>query len=489
MLGVVLHAIQDDKDPETHQALPVGGLELLYNSYLKGKEGKRLVVRSVNHFLDTGKVLVPPENGADVHLTINHYLQAVVESELAKGVRIANGKGGWAVMMDPQTGEILALAQTPSFDPFNYADYFNDPNLIESTRVRAVSDCFEPGSIFKPIVLAICMQANEELAKLGKNPLFSPDEKIPTSNGWFPGREKPVKDGRTHKYLNMNLALQKSSNVYMARLTHRLIETLGEHWYRKAMSDVFGLGSKTNIELPAENPGLLPTPGKVHPNGKLEWSLSTPYSLSMGHNILTNSIHMVRAFAILANGGLAVQPHLVRKVVKTLPGGSKKILVDNTQHTERKRVLSSSITERILQGLKYTTKEGGTSKPADVMGYTEAGKSGTSEKIVNGIYSKDLNTSSFIGLAPVENPRFVLLITIDEPEKKFTPGIGKNQHGGVCAAPIFREIAARTLQYLGVAPDDPFGYPVNDPRRDRYRADWCREVQDLKQLYEKWNLQ
>ena len=100
-----------------------------------------------------------------------------------------------------------ALAQTPSFDPANYSKYFNDPELQEYTRVKAVSDCFEPGSIFKPITLAICLQANEELKRRGKKPLFSPDEKIPTSNGWFPGRSTPLKDGRPHNFLNMNLGI------------------------------------------------------------------------------------------------------------------------------------------------------------------------------------------------------------------------------------------------------------------------------------------
>src|SRR5690606_27439400 len=118
--------------------------------YLKGKQGKRLIVRSPRPPLDTGQVLEAPENGADIYLTINHYLQAIVESELAKGVKAARALGGWAVMMDPYTGEILALAQVPSFDPSHYADYFNDPKLQDCTRVKAVTDCFEPGSIFKP---------------------------------------------------------------------------------------------------------------------------------------------------------------------------------------------------------------------------------------------------------------------------------------------------------------------------------------------------
>jgi len=420
-------------------------------------------------------------------LTINHYLQAIAESELEKGVKAAGGLGGWAVMMDPCTGEILALAQIPSFDPIHYADYFNNPDLQEHTRVKAASDCFEPGSIFKAITIAICLKANEDLAKQGKPPLFTPEEKIPTANGWFPGRSTPLKDGRTHNFLNMDMGIQKSSNVYMARLIHRVIETFGEQWYHKALVDIFGFGKKTGVELPAESPGLVPTPGKLHPNGKLEWSLPTPYSLAIGHNILINAIQMVKAYAVIANGGFEVQPHLVRKIVKNKSDGTQQVLVDNTSYRATKQVLSPTIVQQLVRGMKFVTKEGGTSKRADIMGYTEVGKSGTSEKIIEGKYSKDHNISSFLGFAPAKNPRFVLLVSIDDPEKKFIPGVGKHQMGGVCASPIFREIATLSLQYLGVAPDDPYGYPPGDPRRDPKKADWLAEVEKLKELYEKWN--
>ncbi len=477
MLGTVLHTVQED------QMSPTGGLEMLLNSYLKGKEGKRLIVRSPSHPLDTGKILNNPENGADVYLTINHYLQAITESELQKGVKTVNGLGGWAVMMDPYTGEILALAQTPSFDPTHYTEYYNDPHLTESTKVKAVTDCFEPGSIFKAITVAVCLKANEELAKRGKGPLFAPDEKIACSNGWFPGRSTPIKEiGRTHSFLNMDLGMQKSSNIYMARLVHRLVEALGDEWYRQTLQEVFGFGKKTGIELPAESIGLLPTPGKLHPNGKLEWSLPTPYSLALGHNILCTSLQLVRAYAILANGGLDVQPHLIQKIEK-----NGKTIIDNSQYRAHKQVLSPEITRKVIRAMKFVTKEGGTAKRADIPGYTEAGKSGTAEKIIDGTYSKEHNVSSFVGFVPAHHPRFVLIVTIDDPERKVIPGVGKQQMGGIASAPVFREIALRALQYLGVTPDDPHGLSIGDPRRDPKKADWAAEVEGLKKLYEQWN--
>lgn len=487
LLGSVLHTVQEEKDPQTHQSLPTGGLEMLYNNYLKGKEGRRVILRSPRHPLDTGKLIEAPENGADIYLTVNHYLQAIVESELEKGVKKVNGKGGWAVMMDPYTGEVLAIAQTPNFDPAHYADYFNNRELQEQTHVKPVTDCYEPGSIFKPITVSICLAASEELVQKGKAPLFTPEEKVASSNGWFPGRGTPIKEvGRTHGFLNMDMAIQKSSNIFVGRLAHRIIETMGEQWYRRALSEIFGFGKKTNIDLPAESSGLLPTPGKLHPNGKLEWSVPTPYSLAMGHNVLINGIQMVKAYAILANGGFTVQPHLVRKIVKKLGDGTEQVLLDNTSYRASTRVLPEKIAKRVVRAMKFTTKPGGTSR-ADVYGYTEAGKSGTSEKIIDGVYSKTHNISSFLGFAPAERPRFVLLVSIDDPEKKYIPGIGKQQMGGICAAPVFREIAIRSLQYLGVAPDDPYGYPPGDPRRDPAKADWAFEVQSLKELYDKWN--
>ncbi len=486
MLGAVLHTLQEEKDPKTGQGIPTGGLELVYNSYLQGKPGKTEIIRSPLHPIDSGKILEPSVNGADIYLTVNHYLQAIVETELKKGVKTANAKGGWAVMMDPNTGEILAIAQTPSFNPSRYREYFNHPELQDAARVRAIADCYEPGSIFKPITLAVCLKANEELANLRMRPIFSADEWIETANGWFPGRSNPLKDGRVHRYLNMDLAIQKSSNIYMGKLIHRLIQTMGDAWYRKTLQEVFGFGMKTHVELPAESPGLLPTPGKLHPNGKLEWSVPTPYSLAIGHNILINALQITKAYAILANGGKAVEPHLVRKIVKTNSDGTKTILLDKTSLTS-KQVLSPSICKRIVHSMKFATKEGGTSKRADVSGYTEAGKSGTAEKVIDGTYAKDHNISSFLGFAPAENPRFVLLISLDDPEKKFIPGVGKHQMGGVSAAPIFREIASQALMYLGVQPDDPYGYAIGDPRRDTAKADFTKEVAELRALYEKWN--
>lgn len=490
LLGQVLHTVREERDTKTRQSIPTGGLELVFDKVLQGKEGKRLILRSPRHPLETGRILSSPEDGADVHLTINHYLQAIAEEEICKAVKHSNAKGGWAILMDPRSGEIWAFAQYPWFEPGQYRLWFNDPKLRENTKVRAITDPYEPGSTMKPLTIALALKANAELKKQGKKPLFSPLEKIATGSGAFPGRSRPIHDTKTHGYLNMYLALQKSSNIYMARLVQRIIDTLGETWYRNALQEIFGFGLKTGIELPSESPGVLPTPGKIHPNGKLEWSTPTPFSISFGHNILVSSLQMLRSYAVIANGGYDVRPTLVRKVVRTQRDGNEDVLLDNTSEERVKgfrRLLEPEIVEEVVRAMKSVTKPGGTATKGDIYGYTEAGKTATSEKIVNGTYSKKDHISTFIGFAPAHEPRFALLIAVDEPEFKYIPGIGKNQHGGNCCAPAFREIGLRTLQYLGVEPDDPHGYPAGDPRRDETKADWIKEIKSLKELYQQWN--
>jgi cell division protein FtsI (penicillin-binding protein 3) len=493
LLGQVLHTIRDLKEESTQEGLPTGGLEAYFNHYLKGKQGKRKLMRSPLNALETDKVIENPQNGADIYLTVNHCIQAIAEEELEKGVVASGAKGGWAVMMDPQTGEILALAQYPFFDPSNYRDFFNNPEKIEIAKVKALTDAFEIGSIMKPITMAISLKANEQLQNEGRSVVFDPKAAVDTTRSFFPGRgSKPLKDPSFHKKMNMYMALQKSSNIYLAQIIDRVIHSLGNEWYRKELVSTFGFGEKTGIELPGEATGLVPTPGKMHPNGTLEWSLPTPYSLAMGHNIMATSIQMLRAYAVFANGGFLVKPTLIRKIVKKFSDGTEEIIWNQNNPDSFPRVLSPDLAKEIVAAMKYSTKIGGTGRHAEIYGYTEAGKTGTAEKIIDGSYSKKRNVSSFIGFAPANlDPlipaRLLLIVSMDEPEAKILEDGTKNQSGGRCSGPVFREIARRTLEYLGVTPDDPYGYAPSDPRYDADKADWIKEVKELKSLYDEWN--
>ncbi len=342
----------------------------------------------------------------------------------------------------------------------------------------------------KGITMAIALLANEELKKQGKSPLFDPEEKIFTADGKFPGRQAPIRDTRQHSYLNMDMAIQKSSNIYVARLMQQVVNRLGNDWYRQVLLNTFGFGTKTGLELPSESPGVLPKPGRTHPNGKLEWSVPTPFSLAMGHNLQANTFQVLRAFSTLANGGYLVQPNLVRKITRKMPNGEEEVVVDRTGSDWKnkfRQVLPKEVVERVVQSLRYVTKPGGGGWRGDVWGYTEAGKTGTAKKIVDGIYSSEKYCASFVGFTPVEEPAFILMVVIDEPDTTYQPGVGSMYYGSVAAAPVFKRIAQRSLEFLGIPQDDPFGYSSSDPRYDSEKANWNKESRLLQEKYEKWN--
>ncbi|NGX31653.1 MAG: Penicillin-binding protein 2 [Chlamydiae bacterium] len=479
LLGQVLHTVRDEKDPITKRAFPTGGLEMELNKVLQGSFGKQKHLVTPRRKINLGQEIQKVKNGAKVFLTINHHIQAICEKALKEGVIKAGAKGGWAIILDPQNGHVLALAQYPFFDPNEYTSYFNDESLLDHTRYRGITDLYEPASIMKPITCAIALLGNEILAKQNKSPLFDPEAKTPTTNPIFPGRTKPLKDVRLHYFLNMNMAIQKSSNIYMARLVEKIIATFGNEWYREALQ-LFGFGQKTHIELPSEQAGIVPKPGRLHPNGTLEWSRPTPYSLAMGHNLLASSMQMVTAFSALANGGYLVKPTLIKKITS-----EGEVLHEHVP--KRIQILPKKIVDRVVEAIQYVTKIGGAARLANVYGYTEAGKTGSSEKVIHGTYSKDKHFSSFVGFSPAKNAKLCMIVTVDEPEVKFIPYLGRNQHGGICAAPIFREVVTQVFDYLGIEEDDPYGYPQNDIRYDFEKAHYVKKTKELAELYQQWN--
>ncbi|MBP7074723.1 MAG: penicillin-binding protein 2 [Rhabdochlamydiaceae bacterium] len=470
LLGQVLHTVRSERDVLSKECTPTGGLEHSFNRFLKGEDGRRVILRSPRQPLDMGQVIKEPKHGADVYLTIDRHLQAIAEEEIKQAVIKAEARSGWAIMMDPYTGEIIAWAQYPFFEPAKYQEYFNDPVKQQATIINGITVPFEPGSTIKSITVAIALKANLEMKRLGKPPLFSLDEKIKTATRNFKGRGKPLKDTHFHKYLNFEMGMQKSSNVYMATLVERVIENLGEKWYLDALEKIFGFGIKTGIELPAEGSGFLPRHGMKYANGRPVWSKGAPFSMAMGHSIMASALQMVRAYGIFANGGLNVKPTLIKKIVSH----DGTILFEHLKEPSE-RLLEKEIVDQTIRAMRFDTKKGGTSSRADIPGYTEAGKTGTTEKVIKGVYSKKDHISTFIGFAPAINPRFVLSIVIDDPAYKYIPGVGKNQMAGICAAPCFSKLGLRALQYLGIPPDDP----NNDV--------WLKEINDLNKLYLQWN--
>ena len=481
LAGQLLHTIQENRGDVTARWKPTGGLELFFNSLLQGQDGKRALLRSPRNPLDRGKIVQRPKHGADVYLTLNHVLQTICEQEIARAVEFSKAKRGWAVLMNPKNGEILAMAHYPFFNPEQTNAFFNDPQKMEETKTRAATDLFEPGSTMKPLSMTIALIANEEKKKQGQSLIFNPEEMAKTDNGRVPHRGKPLKDVRTYKYLDMDMAIQKSSNIYLGKLVYKIVETFGEEWYRKHLTDTFGFGEKTHIELPGEAQGMIPKKGLYYANGHPQWSGSTPYSLAFGYNLMVNSLQLVRAYSVLANGGYLVKPTLVRKIVQdgTPIGGVNPALP--------KKVLDPKVCDRIIRALKFSTKPGGSGFRGDVPGYTEVGKTGTTEKLIHGGYSKHHHFSSFVGFAPAKDAQFVLFVGIDEPPYEYIPGVGKIFFGGLCAAPAFSRIMKRCLEYMGVPPDDPHGYPSKDPRFDALKADWYPEVKKLRKKYLEYN--
>jgi cell division protein FtsI (penicillin-binding protein 3) len=467
-LGQVLHTYRYDS--KRSMGYPTGGLELFFDPVLRGEKGKKILLRSQRQKIDQDEPVEAAKDGYNIHLTIDPVVQAIVETELEKGVLTAKAKGGSVVVMDPHNGEILALASYPFFHPGKVEEYFNDPEKLEATRLRAVNDSFEPGSIMKPISTMVALLANQELIEKSSPPVFSPLEMIDVTNTAFPGRLKPIKDVRSHRFLNMRLALQKSSNVYVARLIERVIHSLGEKWYRKQLSELFLFGKKSGIELPSEHTGMLPEIGKKYQSGLLEWSVPTPFSLAMGYNLQCNQVQILRAFASIVNGGYLVKPTLIQKIAN-----ETGLIFSQETKKGAKLPINAFDLEEIKKSLQFTTQKGGTAISGNIKGYTEGGKSGTTEKLVNGVYCSTKHYASFIGFAPFNQTRFVMIVGIDEPQYQIIPGLGTNYFGGKCSARVFSKIGEKILPYLGVTPDDPMDESLKD------------EVVRLAELYDAWN--
>lgn len=490
LLGQVLHTIRERRDEVSGRAYPTGGLELSLHQYLEGTIGLRRLMRSPRNNMDTGEVIREPTHGASVELTIDPVIQAILEEELDKAVRAREAKGGWGVLVDPWSGHILALAQCPYFFPDKYQAYFNTPEHVDRTKVKAAVDANEPGSPMKAVTCALALKANKECKENNKPLVFQPFAKVPVSSGSFPGRSKPIKDVTTNRYLNLYMAVQRSSNIYFATLAGRIADRMGSAWYRQQLVDCFGFGTKTGVELAGESIGVVPRPGALTANKKIEWSKATPYSLGMGYNIQATTLQMARAFCVIATRGIRPDFTLVRKIWREKKDKSEEVLLDNTtpqRVLSFPRVLDADVAEEVVRAIKFVTKSGGSASRADIFGYSEAGKTGTTLKLVHGDYSTHSHLASFIGFAPASKPRFVLALVIDEAKPGFIPGFGFNHRGGTAAAPIFREVGKRVLEYIKEPMDDPYGFPPHDPRRDETKANWLKETEALNALHKAWN--
>ncbi len=388
----------------------LAGLEVGLDHELEGRPGKETVVR--DPFGRTIDVIssTPERPGRDVFLTLDHTIQANVESVLRSTVARSHAVGGTAIVLDPTSGGVLAMAVAPGFDA---NDFPQVPYSLQ--RNRAVTDTYEPGSTFKVVTYAAALA--DGVVTPNSTFTLAPTIKV---------ADRVIGEAESRQTETMSVAemLARSSNIG----TITLAELLGKDRLGRWI-DRFGFGRSTGIDFPGESPGIaLPVD---------RWSGSTIGNVPIGQGIAVTPIQMAAAYGALANHGIWVQPHLVDHVRGKTPA-----------RLERRRVVSAPIARELLGMLQGVVSASGTGDEAAVPGYSVAGKTGTAAKPdASGGYSDTRYVASFVGIVPASSPRLVILVSIDEPQGQI--------YGGQVAAPAFRDIAQFALQYLDVPPDDP----------------------------------
>lgn len=394
------------------------GVELKYDKYLKTTGGKVFLERDASgRTLSSGVTM--EARGNNIVLTIDEVLQRLVEEEMDKALAQWRAASASVIMMDPFTGEILALANRPTYDP-------NRGGNASATdkRDRAITDLYEPGSTFK---IVIGVGSLEEK-------LVRPDTLFDVSRGGIEVGRKTIRDVHRSGVLTFKEVIQKSSNVGSIMIGMKLGK---ERLYKYAK--LLGIGEKTGIDLPGEVSGWIPSPER--------WSGTSPGAIPIGQEVAVTPLQLLRAYSAVANGGFLVRPHVVSQIIS--PNG--QVLV-SSKDKQMKRVISAKTAETFKDILKSVTEEGGTGKSASVDGNEVAGKTGTAQ-IINPVtkrYSKEKYVSSFVGFVPADNPRLAMIVVVYEPKGQI--------YGGVVAAPVFRDIANQALSYLDVPRED-------DPRK------------------------
>ena len=401
----------------------LSGVESTYDAEIAGNAGQTLIHTDARRRAFS-RIDRPPTAGATIELTIDKHLQYVVERELRAGVRAHNADAGAVVMLDPQTGEILALASEPSFNPNAFA-----AATPAQRRNRAVQDVYEPGSTFKIVTAAAAFEEDA----------VDRDEVFDVSAGYIRIGRDTIPDFTTYGPLTFTDVIVKSSNVGAILVGLRLgPERLGRYVER------FGFGRRQSRDFPSESAGLWSSAGL---NDR------AIASISMGYQVAVTPLQMATAISAVANGGELLAPRLVRAVARN--GG---------RVASERRVIQRAITRATaaeLTEIMTAVAERGTARRARVPGYPVAGKTGTAEKLVDGRYSNQDHNASFVGFAPADAPRFVMLVMVDTPRRAMINGVWQKPYtGGAVAAPIFQRIAAAALRYLKVPRRSDSGRPA-----------------------------
>jgi cell division protein FtsI (penicillin-binding protein 3) len=389
----------------------LSGLELRFDKQLSGKAGQETIVKDPGGRVIDVEHQRPETPGRDVFLTLDHSIQANAEEVLRETVHKWHAKSASAIVLDPRTGAVLAMAVQPGFDANNFP---SAPRDLQ--RNRTVTDTYEPGSTFKLITVGAVLSEH----------LVSPSTRftLPYS---LRVADRVIHDAEPRGTVNYSVAqiLAHSSNIGAIELAEMLGRTRLSSWISR-----FGFGSVTGIDFPGESPGIVLPPDK--------WSGSTIGNVPIGQGIAVTPVQMASAYAAIANRGVWSRPHLVDHVAA---GGRPSLF--------RRRLVSKPVAAELMTMLKDVVAEG-TGTYAAMPGYQVAGKTGTAQKPdSHGGYATGRYVASFVGIVPASRPRLVVLVTVDEPHGAI--------FGGVVAAPAFQQIARFDLQYLEVPPDAPTG--------------------------------
>jgi cell division protein FtsI (penicillin-binding protein 3) len=396
----------------------LGGLESAYDAQVRGRDGKVLVQTDGRQHDLSSRVDRAATAGASLELTIDQYLQHIAERELRAGVEQNSAAGGTALIMDPHSGEILALANWPTFNPnaFTRSDE-------RERRNRAVQDLYEPGSTFKIVTASAALEED----------VVSSGDLIDCSPGYIKFEGRPaIRDVHTYGLLPFTEVIAKSSNVGAIKVGLRLgPERLGRYVSR------FGFGQPLSPDFRGESPGIVWNPARL--------DASALASVSMGYQVGVTALQMAAAASSIANGGELLEPRAVRAIVKD---GRR---VEVPRKVLRRTVSRETTAE--LTAIMEAAVERGTAKAAQIDGYTIAGKTGTAAKLVNGRYSHTEYNASFVGFVPSRNPALTIIVVIDSPRQG-------GYYGGVVAAPVFKRIAEASLRQIGVGPNIGAPSPV-----------------------------
>lgn len=390
------------------------GIERTFNTQLAGKTGSRRVIRDrLGQVIEGVGEQVPPLDGQDIHLTIDSKVQYFAWEKLREAVQAHNAKGGSVVVLDVQTGEVLALANYPSYDPNNRKNLSG-----EQLRNRALTDIYEPGSTMKPVTVALALQQGK----------VTPETVFDTSPGRVNIGSFTISDTHNYGALTVNGVVQKSSNIGTLKISQRLsAHDMWENFSR------LGLGQRPHLPFPGIASGRL-RPFK-------SWRETEKATMSYGYGLSASLFQLARAYSVFARDGVLMPVSLVRDGVVD-PSGKFKPL----EKSEGTRIYSPQVSKQIQHMLHLVTLPGGTAQQAQTVGYSVGGKTGTARKQEGKSYSDKRYRSSFVGIAPIESPRVVVGVMIDEPRAGVI-------YGGLVAAPVFSQVVQQTLRILGVQPD------------------------------------